>query len=79
MKHIYFQVFDVSRKYNTAEYAYFGELPINSDLAGQVKCLARWNKSSIDDIRLYIYPSKKAWNEVRTEWLKQVKLSDKCK
>lgn len=79
MKYIYFQVFDISVPYESIEHSLFDKSPFGYDMAGHVASMAYRNKSSISDIRLYIYPSKKAWDEAREEWLKRAKTSEKCK
>lgn len=73
MKHIYFQVIDISKASTDVNYSYFGEAPINHDIAGYVTSMANRNKSNINDIRLFIFESKKAWNEAMREWVSKIK------
>lgn len=76
MKHIYFQLIDISKDCESRDYAYYGRSPINCDLAGWITSMAYHNKSSISDIRLFIYPTKKQWDDVRTEWMKRVRMAE---
>lgn len=72
MKHIYFQVFDISKDPNSIEYAYFGNQPINSDLAGWVRTMAYTNNSSVDYIRLFIYETKQSWEKAQEDWVSRI-------
>lgn len=72
MKHIYFQVVDTSKNSDSIEYAFFGEAPINLDLARWITHIASLNRSSIADIRLFVYATKNAWNKARWWWLSVV-------
>lgn len=58
MKHIYFQVIDISKQSNSLEFAYFGASPICYDIAGYVTDMARRNNSSIIYDYLFLRPKK---------------------
>lgn len=73
MEHIYFQVVDTSKNSDSIEYAFFGEAPINRDLAKWITHIAKRNRSSVDDIRLFVFESKKAWDKAILWWISGIK------
>lgn len=76
MRYIYFQVLDLSKDFGSIGYTYFGKRPVNCDLAGIVTSMARQNKSNINDIRLFVFPSKQKWEEAEEVYAESIETNE---
>ena len=72
MKQIYYQLFDRTKKPENLDFATFGHQSCVNDFAGLVTDMARRNGSSPEDIRLFIFPTRRQWESARLEWLHKV-------
>lgn len=72
MANIYYQLFDRSKKSTDIKFAQFGFQPHNTDLAGLVTAMAARNDTSVDNIRLFVYETKRQWESCKHEWSSRV-------
>lgn len=77
-KYIYLLVFDNTKEWHDPKCCSFYRHHTNSDMAGYVTAKAEMNMVSPDDIRMFIYESKKNWEEARRDWVSKVDWSLPC-
>lgn len=65
-------VFDTTRPFEDPKHANYDHQGICCDFASIVIAFAERNGSFPSDIRLFFYPTKKMWDEARTDWVKRV-------
>ena len=71
-KYIYLLVFDRSRDWHDPNCCDFLKLPLGTDLAGHITSKAKRNNTTPDNIRMFVYESKRIWDGQRTEWVRGV-------
>lgn len=64
-KPLYYKVIDLSKPVEHPSSMIFGTMSCLCDFAGPVIDLARSNASKPEDIRLYFFETKKAWETAR--------------
>ena len=72
MANIYYQLFDRSRESTDIDFAQFGFQSHNTDLAGLVTAMAARNDTSVDNIRLFVYETRRQWESCKNEWSSKV-------
>lgn len=69
----YYLIFDTTKEYSSIYHAQYIQQHINEDILGNVIAFANRNNTSIEDIRLFAFATKKAYDESYKAWARQVK------
>lgn len=68
MANLFIHLFDRSKKWEDPHCCRFIKMGHNNDLAGLVCEMARDNRSTPDQIRMFIYPTAAQWQKQLEDW-----------
>lgn len=71
MANVYFLVMDVTKDREDPRQMLFSQSPYYQDLSGLVFSIAKRNGTEPEKIKLFIYPTKKAWEASMREFVKR--------
>ena len=71
MANVYFMVMDTTKDREDPAQMCFFQMPYNNDLAGAVRLIAEQNGTEISEMRLFVYPTKKEWADLRAAFVKR--------